>query len=104
MRNGASVRRPASVAFVSLPDLARAAELEMVSCCHCGRQHPARASMQALMQGKEVLGFCAKCNGVHCPGCQECVPMERQLDNIEAGRHPLDVSRVTIAVPRAIEG
>ena len=55
-------------------------------------------------KGREVLGYCARCNGVHCPSCAECVPAERQLENIEAGRSPLDVSRVTVAIPRAIEG
>jgi hypothetical protein len=104
LRNGASASRPASVAFVSGPDLARAAEIEFVSCCHCGRQHPVRQSIELLAKGREVLGYCARCNGVHCPSCAECVPAERQLENIEAGRSPLDVSRVTVAIPRAIEG
>lgn len=96
--------RVASTAIITGDELPRAAEVEFVRCVHCGRHHAVRQSIAALALGRPVLGFCARCNGVHCPACAKCVPNERQLDNIEAGRHPLDASRVSVVIPRAIGG
>lgn len=96
--------RADSTAIITGDELPLAAEVEFVRCVHCGRHHAVRQSIEALALGRNVLGYCARCDGVHCPGCAECVPNERQLDNIEAGRDPLDVSRVLVAIPRAIGG
>lgn len=97
----ARLRRCSAVGLLTGPDLARAAEVEYVACVHCGKQHPVRASIEALLRGQQVLGLCTRCNGPHCPECAECVPMERQLENIEAGRDPLDTSRLSLAFPQS---
>lgn len=99
MRRGSCKRRPASQATITDPDLSHALEIEFFQCCHCGAHHAARASIEALIRNPTALGYCARCDGVHCPGCSTCVPVERQLENIESGRHRLDLSRVTVAFP-----
>lgn len=41
--------------------------------------------MEAIKGG---LGFCTRCNRPTCgKGCEECVPQEQLLENMEAG-HP----------------
>jgi hypothetical protein len=56
-------------------------EEKTVQCMHCGRHFTMRRG-----SGK-VRGFCMKCNGFFCgPQCEPCVPMEQQLENMEAGR------------------
>ncbi len=54
-----------------------------LSCCHC--QHT-----WILKKGSGKLrGFCQNCLGYVCgPGCMECVPVERMIENMEAGRDP----------------
>lgn len=89
---------------VMSPDFSGVGEIEYLSCCHCGALHPVAASLGELLQGKTVLGYCAKCDALHCPACAECVPFERQLENIEAGRLRLDASRVSVAFPQVPPG
>jgi hypothetical protein len=63
---------------------------EGVVCRHCGTAHIPEAAIQALVTGAaDKMGFCFKCNGPVCAECSECRPQEQQIDNIEAGRHPL---------------
>ncbi len=56
-------------------------EADTLQCVHCGchwRVEPG--------SGK-VRGYCTRCNGPICgPKCQQCVPAEQQLENIEQGR------------------
>lgn len=61
-----------------------------VACVHCGMHFPVRPG-----SGK-VRGFCTRCMGPVCgPGCAECVPIERRLDNEEAGKPP-DYRRILV--------
>ena len=104
MRRGSCKRRPAATGTTFDPDLPRPLETEFLQCCHCGRYHAVQASIAALIQNPTALGYCGRCDGVHCPGCATCVPIERQLENVEAGRHRLDVSRVSIVIPGDVPG
>jgi hypothetical protein len=57
------------------------AEAATIQCVHCGRHWVARPG------SGRIRGFCLRCHGPICgPGCAECVPIEQQLDNLEAGR------------------
>lgn len=94
-----SLLNPKSHASVTHPDFTRVGEIDYLSCCHCGALHPVAASLGQLLQGRTVLGHCGRCNALHCPECAECVPFERQLENVEAGRDRLDTSRVRVAFP-----
>ena len=70
-------------------DSDRARTEKTVQCVHCGAHHVVKEAFERAVLGK--LGFCARCNGITCGKdlCNECVPMEQQLENMEAGR--LDV-------------
>lgn len=68
------------------PDAPREQQLEFIRCCHCGKHHPARGAVGLLLAGVPALGYCSRCDGVHCPQCVACVPVEQRLDNLEAGR------------------
>lgn len=93
MRNGAigkgGCRRPCSTALVIPGDGSAQGEMDFVSCVHCGRHHLVASSVRSLVIGQPVLGYCTKCDGVYCgpsadsPGCEECVPYERQIENLE---------------------
>ena len=72
---------------------------DWMHCCHCGKAHLIAASLNSLLQGKPVLGYCAKCDHPTCPDCLECVPIDRQLENIEAGRPELTPALVSAAFP-----
>ena len=56
-------------------------QMPTLQCCHCG-------FTWAYQPGSgRIRGWCMKCHGPVCgPRCAECVPKERQLENIEAGR------------------
>lgn len=58
-----------------------------VQCCHCGKHIIIRDAFAQAIKGK--LGYCGRCNHITCgsPECQNCVPQEQQIENIEAGRH-----------------
>lgn len=73
---------------------------DYVHCCHCGRAHLVAASLKNYVLGKPSLGFCAKCNAPACPTCGECVPLELQIENMEAGRLALTPSAPFAAFPR----
>ena len=71
---------PAGYITISDPD-AGLIEADTLQCVHCGchwEMKPGSGNMR---------GFCTRCNGPVCgPKCRECVPIERGLENLEAGR------------------
>jgi hypothetical protein len=72
---------------------------ETMTCVHCG-------TSWILKKGSgKVRGFCQECNGYHCgaPNCCYCVPLERRLENIEAGLPELTPAPVKIFVPPGID-
>ena len=73
---------PKTVASVELYDLVtdRFVRIGLVKCCHCQQQFE-------LAPGKtKGRGWCGNCMGYVCgQSCANCVPWERQLENIEAG-------------------
>lgn len=73
--------------------------VEFTRCVHCGAHIPFKASIEGLVAGTLRLGYCAKCDGVHCEQCSKCVPFHQQLDNVEAGRDRLADRPVSILVP-----
>ncbi len=51
-------------------------------CCHCGKHF-------IMIKGSGVLrGWCMKCSRITCGTieCCKCVPYEKQIENIEAGK------------------
>lgn len=73
---------------------------ETLSCCHCSHTW-------VLQKGSGRLrGWCERCAAYHCGGpmCWECVPVERRLDNVEAGRPELTPCPVLVAVPQLPPG
>lgn len=73
--------------MVILPDDGSAqGSVDFVQCVHCGRHWPVGASVAGIVSGKLDLGFCHKCDGLHCGAeCQECTPYEAQIEAIERG-------------------
>ena len=72
--------RPAGYASIVDPDLAIIEE-DTLQCVHCGMH------WQVKPGSGNVRGFCGRCNGPICGAkCLECVPIERGLENMEAGR------------------
>lgn len=69
-----------------------------LSCCHC-------QTTWVVQKGSGRLrGFCQNCMGFVCgPGCAECVPLERRIENIEAGRPENTPAPVKILIPAGIE-
>lgn len=69
-------------------------EGQTLSCCHC-------SFTWILQKGSGKLrGFCTNCMGYVCgPACAACVPAERKIENIEAGRDPNTPSPVKVFVP-----
>lgn len=68
---------------------------ETLSCCHC-------QFTRVLQKGSgRAWHWCDRCCGYHCggPDCRECVPIERRLDNLEAGRPLLTPPPPRIVVP-----
>lgn len=74
-------------------------QADYLHCCHCGKSHLVASALNELCAGKPALGFCARCNHPTCPTCTECVPNERQIENIEAGRPVLTPAPVMAAFP-----
>lgn len=92
-------RSPSAVLQVFDPDAAGELQHEFHACCHCGRYHPVRGAVDALIRGQVVLVYCSRCNSLRCPECEACVPMEQQLDNMEAGLPVLTPRRPQILMP-----
>ncbi len=55
---------------------------DTLQCCHCG------GHFQVVPGSGNKRGFCTRCHGVTCGRemCDQCVPAEQQLENMEAGR------------------
>lgn len=81
-----SALRPASVLLITPSDGAGPQQVDFVACVHCGRHWPLGQALIDKAAGRVDFGHCARCGGIHCPGCAECVPAEQQLENLEAGR------------------
>ena len=73
-------------------------EGETLSCVHC-------QFTWSIQRGSvKHRGFCTKCMGYVCgPACFECVPIERRLENLEAGRPELTPMPASILVPEGID-
>jgi hypothetical protein len=80
---GHSALRPSSQIIITPADGSREGQADLVQCVHCGRHWPVGASIGLILQRKLDLGFCGRCNGITCPGCAECIPIERQLEQLE---------------------
>jgi hypothetical protein len=86
-------RRPAGHTIVT-DDTGVISESDMLQCVHCGYQWQIRPG-----SGK-LRGFCFRCNGPVCgQRCENCVPIEAQLEIMEGTRNPTAVS---VAVPKLI--
>lgn len=87
----ASAAKPSSVLVITPHDGGAATHVDLVACVHCGRHWPLGKALQDHAAGVVKFGFCARCNGICCPGdrCAACVPAEQQLENLEAGRPEL---------------
>ena len=57
-------------------------DCDVLQCCHC------RFSWEVVAGSGRLRGFCRRCLGYTCgrPECMACVPFERRLENLEAGR------------------
>ncbi len=61
-------------------------------CVHCGRHWIHRPG------SRTIRGYCMSCNGPFCgPQCEECVPQEQQIENLEQGL-PMDFRPVRVAI------
>lgn len=66
-----------------------------LTCCHC-------QATWIVKKGSGIKrGFCQNCMGYTCgnPTCEACVPAERQIENIEAGRPLLTPCPASVFVP-----
>jgi hypothetical protein len=78
---------------VRTPAEGPAVRTAVFACCHCGR-----IWREQKGSGKR-RGFCLLCSARTCgdAACDECVPLEVQLSNIEAGRDPLTPRPVCVS-------
>lgn len=72
---------------------------DFIQCRHCGRHVVFKSALDEAVKGRAVMSFCARCNGPCCHTCTQCVPQERQLENIEAGRPVLTPTNPFAAFP-----
>lgn len=78
---------------------------DYVHCCHCQRAWPVASVVDGHLRGNKVLGWCAKCARPCCPTCAaQCVPIEQQLANVEAGLPELTERPAFSFISRQIEG
>jgi len=80
----------------------RQAGADLVHCVHCGAMHAVASSIAGLVAGTLALGYCARCDGIYCPQCSDCVPIEQRFENLEAGRLELAQRRVQVAMPHML--
>jgi len=73
---------------------------DWIQCRHCGRHVLFASALDEAVKGRAAMSFCAKCDGPVCHACAECVPQERQIENIEAGRAVLTPTKPFAAFPR----
>lgn len=83
--------RPAGWIIISDPETDKPIlEAATLQCCHCGKHWIPRKGSGI------VRGFCSRCNGPVCgAACAKCVPIEQELENIEANR-PLDFTPIIV--------
>lgn len=63
-------------------------------CCHC------QATWVHQPGSGKLRGYCQQCMGFVCgPACAECVPIERRLENSEAGRPENTPAPASVFVP-----
>lgn len=73
-------------------------EGDTLSCVHC------QATWVKQRGSGKLRGFCQKCSGFVCgPGCAECVPWERKIENMECGRPVNTPLPESVSVPGRIE-
>lgn len=91
--------------------------IPMQQCVHCGFTFPAPRFQRLItrfvtpeqakilqIHGETIRGFCYRCSGPICgPQCLECVSIEEQLDNIEAGRDAL-TKKISVSVGGVVLG
>ena len=88
----------ASGHFQTMDALGKMVEGATLSCCHC------QATWVVKRGSGKLRGFCQNCNGFVCgPACAECVPIERRIENIEAGRPENTPAPAKIWVPPEID-
>lgn len=88
-----SVPHPDSTLLMRPHDGGAERQQDLVMCVHCGRHWLIGDAIATNVRKAGEpdpatrFGFCARCNGVYCPGgkCSPCVPREQQIENIEAG-------------------
>ena len=87
--------RPAGYAVTTDPET-KIVEEDTLQCVHCG------CHWQVKPGSGIVRGFCGRCNGPICgEKCLECVPIERGLENMEAGRlEKVGDGRVSVPVSK----
>ena len=92
-----SVLRPHGYSVERTPD-GKFIIKNIYTCCHC--QYTWEAETGSL-GGKMAGGFCGRCVGYICknPDCEQCVPWEQRLENLEAGRHYLAPRVARVSVP-----
>lgn len=87
--------RPAGHTEITWDD-GRKVEGDTLQCAHCGQHWIVRPG-----SGRQ-RGWCLKCSGPLCgkQGCLErCYPMEKRLDDAEAGRNLADAIRFGLHAP-----
>lgn len=72
-----TTNRPRGWSIVTAPD-GQSEECDTDQCCHCGKHWRVRPG------SGNVRGYCFNCMGSICgPKCQECYPLEKQIDDME---------------------
>lgn len=91
---GEATSRKASGTFYATGLWGELVEGQTLSCVHC--QH----TWELKRGSGKLRGYCQNCAGYVCgPGCLECVPVERRVENVEAGRPELTPAPVKVLVP-----
>lgn len=100
-----AVRRPHGHSRTTGP-FGEVVDCDVLTCCHCG------AAWEVVVGSGRARGFCPRCHDSNKPGsgytcgdfrCGECVPRERRLENVEAGRPALTPCPALAVVPARIE-
>lgn len=77
----AGLIKPSGVLITTHPDTDLCEQVDTIQCVHCGCHWVHKAG------SGRIRGFCLLCCGHICgPGCEECVPAEQMLENMEQGR------------------
>src|SRR5437588_11074044 len=79
-----SVRRPSGWTRTIGP-YGEVVHADTLTCCHC------QMTWEVVVGSGRQRGWCTRCNGPACgaPACMVCVPFERRLETLEAGRPEL---------------